>query len=58
LKNNIFHETPNLTPSHNNKFLNTPLEGNPLENIDVVINNVMWVMKSAQIVVDKTDSAK
>ncbi|MEP5612003.1 MAG: amidohydrolase family protein [Cyclobacteriaceae bacterium] len=31
------------------------LEGNPLEDIEVVINNVKWVMKSGEVVVDKTD---
>jgi len=30
------------------------VEGNPLDNIDVVINKVRWVMKAGQVVVDKT----
>jgi imidazolonepropionase-like amidohydrolase len=30
------------------------VEGDPLSNIDVTIENVRWVMKSGQIVVDKT----
>jgi imidazolonepropionase-like amidohydrolase len=30
------------------------IEGNPLENIDVVIKNVRWVMKAGAVVVDKT----
>ncbi len=30
------------------------VEGDPLSNIDVAINNVRWVMKSGQVVVDKT----
>jgi imidazolonepropionase-like amidohydrolase len=30
------------------------VEGNPLENIDVAINNVRWVMKAGAVVVDKT----
>jgi imidazolonepropionase-like amidohydrolase len=30
------------------------VEGNPLENIDVVIHNVRWVMKAGTVVVDKT----
>jgi len=29
------------------------VEGDPLSNIDVAINNVRWVMKSGQVVVDK-----
>ncbi|MEP1094743.1 MAG: amidohydrolase family protein [Cyclobacteriaceae bacterium] len=34
------------------------VEGNPLEDIEVVINNVKWVMKSGQVVIDKTDTNK
>src|ERR1700739_4847022 len=30
------------------------VEGDPLSNIDVAINNVRWVMKSGVVVVDKT----
>lgn len=30
------------------------VEGNPLDDIDVAINKVRWVMKAGQIVVDKT----
>lgn len=30
------------------------VEGNPLEDVDVVINKVRWVMKAGQVVVDKT----
>jgi imidazolonepropionase-like amidohydrolase len=30
------------------------VEGDPLSNIDVAIQNVRWVMKSGQVVVDKT----
>jgi imidazolonepropionase-like amidohydrolase len=30
------------------------VEGDPLSNIDVAIKNVRWVMKSGQVVVDKT----
>jgi imidazolonepropionase-like amidohydrolase len=30
------------------------VEGNPLENIDVAIKNVRWVMKGGAVVVDKT----
>jgi imidazolonepropionase-like amidohydrolase len=30
------------------------VEGNPLENIDVAINKVRWVMKGGAVVVDKT----
>jgi imidazolonepropionase-like amidohydrolase len=30
------------------------VEGDPLANIDVAIKNVRWVMKSGQVVVDKT----
>src|SRR6266403_1255677 len=32
------------------------VEGDPLSNIDVAIKNVRWVMKSGQVVVDKTSS--
>jgi len=32
------------------------VEGDPLSNIDVAIKNVRWVMKSGQVVVDKTAS--
>ena len=30
------------------------VEGNPLNDVDVVINKVRWVMKGGQVVVDKT----
>ena len=30
------------------------IDGNPLENIDVAIKNVRWVMKAGAVVVDKT----
>ncbi|HTS48393.1 MAG TPA: amidohydrolase family protein [Bryobacteraceae bacterium] len=30
------------------------VEGNPLDDIDVVINKVRWVMKGGQVMVDKT----
>jgi imidazolonepropionase-like amidohydrolase len=30
------------------------IDGNPLEDIDVVINHVVWVMKGGAVVVDKT----
>jgi imidazolonepropionase-like amidohydrolase len=30
------------------------VEGDPLSNIDVAVKNVRWVMKSGQVVVDKT----
>lgn len=30
------------------------VEGNPLENINVIIENVRWVMKGGEVVVDKT----
>ena len=30
------------------------VEGDPLANIDVVLNNVKWVMKAGSVVVDKT----
>ena len=30
------------------------VEGNPLENIDIAIQNVRWVMKAGAVVVDKT----
>jgi imidazolonepropionase-like amidohydrolase len=30
------------------------VEGDPLKDIDVVLNNVKWVMKSGSVVVDKT----
>jgi imidazolonepropionase-like amidohydrolase len=33
------------------------VEGDPLANIDVAIKNVRWVMKSGQVVVDKTSPA-
>jgi imidazolonepropionase-like amidohydrolase len=33
------------------------VEGDPLSNIDVAIKNVRWVMKSGEVVVDKTSSA-
>lgn len=29
------------------------VEGNPLQNIDVVVNHVVWVMKGGKVVVDK-----
>jgi imidazolonepropionase-like amidohydrolase len=32
------------------------VEGDPLANIDVAIKNVRWVMKSGQVVVDKTSA--
>jgi len=34
------------------------VEGDPLSNIDVVINNVKWVMKGGAVVVDKTKPEK
>jgi imidazolonepropionase-like amidohydrolase len=34
------------------------VEGDPLSNIDAVIKNVRWVMKSGQVVVDKTQPAR
>jgi imidazolonepropionase-like amidohydrolase len=34
------------------------VEGDPLSNIDVAIKNVRWVMKSGQVVVDKTQPAR
>ena len=34
------------------------VEGDPLQNIDVVIQNVKWVMKAGKVVVDKTDLSK
>jgi imidazolonepropionase-like amidohydrolase len=33
------------------------VEGDPLSDINVVLNNVKWVMKSGDVVVDKTKSA-
>ena len=30
------------------------VEGNPLADINVIINNVRWVMKGGSVVVDKT----
>jgi imidazolonepropionase-like amidohydrolase len=30
------------------------IEGEPLADINVVINNVRWVMKAGAVVVDKT----
>jgi imidazolonepropionase-like amidohydrolase len=30
------------------------VEGNPLDDINVVIEKVRWVMKGGQVVVDKT----
>jgi imidazolonepropionase-like amidohydrolase len=33
------------------------VEGDPLSNIDVAIKNVRWVMKSGQVVVDKTSAS-
>src|ERR1700757_853822 len=33
------------------------VEGDPLSNIDVAVKNVRWVMKSGEVVVDKTSSA-
>jgi imidazolonepropionase-like amidohydrolase len=30
------------------------VEGNPLSDINVVLNNVKWVMKGGTVVVDKT----
>jgi imidazolonepropionase-like amidohydrolase len=32
------------------------VEGDPLADINVVLNNVKWVMKSGDVVVDKTKS--
>jgi imidazolonepropionase-like amidohydrolase len=34
------------------------VEGDPLSNIDVVINNVKWVMKGGTVVIDKTKPEK
>jgi imidazolonepropionase-like amidohydrolase len=34
------------------------VEGDPLSNIDVVINNVKWVMKGGSVVIDKTKPEK
>jgi len=34
------------------------VEGDPLKDIDVVINNVRWVMKGGAVVFDKTESGK
>lgn len=34
------------------------VEGDPLKDINVVINNVRWVMKGGAVVVDKTPSGK
>jgi len=34
------------------------VEGDPLTNIDVVINNVKWVMKGGTVVIDKTKAEK
>jgi len=34
------------------------VEGDPLADIGVVINNVRWVMKGGVVVVDKTKSRK
>ncbi|HKA23089.1 MAG TPA: amidohydrolase family protein [Blastocatellia bacterium] len=34
------------------------VEGDPLSNIDVVINNVKWVMKGGSVVIDKTKAEK
>jgi imidazolonepropionase-like amidohydrolase len=34
------------------------VEGDPLTNIDAAIKNVRWVMKSGQVVVDKTQPAR
>src|SRR5260221_10324055 len=33
------------------------VEGDPLSNIDVAIHNVRWVMKSGQVLVDKTSNS-
>jgi imidazolonepropionase-like amidohydrolase len=33
------------------------VEGDPLADINVVLNNVKWVMKSGDVVVDKTKTA-
>jgi imidazolonepropionase-like amidohydrolase len=33
------------------------VDGDPLADINVVLNNVKWVMKSGDVVVDKTKSA-
>jgi imidazolonepropionase-like amidohydrolase len=32
--------------------------GDPLSDINVVLNNVKWVMKGGEVVVDKTSSSK
>ena len=34
------------------------IEGNPLNDIGVVINNVRWVMKGGAVVVDRTRADK
>ena len=34
------------------------VEGDPLADIDVVINNVRWVMKGGAVVVDRTRAGK
>lgn len=34
------------------------VEGDPLTNITVAINNVRWVMKGGAVVVDKTKESK
>ena len=34
------------------------VEGDPLSNIDVLINNVKWVMKGGSVVIDKTKPEK
>ena len=34
------------------------VEGDPLADINVVINNVRWVMKDGAVVVDKTNARK
>jgi hypothetical protein len=31
------------------------VKGDPLENINVVIDQVVWVMKGGKVVVDKTN---
>jgi len=34
------------------------VEGNPLADIDVVINKVRWVMKGGVVVIDKTKAGR
>jgi hypothetical protein len=35
-------------------FRSGPVEGDPLADINVAINNLRWVMKAGGVVVDKT----